>query len=66
MDRNQVLARVAKYLIEGIAVAIVAIVCDASTETAIIIATTAAAVFAVLDVVFPAVCVRPKKQEGSG
>ena len=57
MQVSEVQVRAAKYLFEGIAVAVVALLLGGLTLTqTVVLASTASAAFAVLDVLMPAVC----------
>ena len=59
-DRKLAITRVIKYLIEGIAVALVALMWLPARE-AIVVAASAAAAFAVLDILLPSVSILRRK-----
>lgn len=64
--RRDVLVRVVKYVFEGLAVAVVALLLGGLTSGQIVaVSTTAAAAFAVLDLLLPAVCVSASSAHGS-
>jgi ABC-type Co2+ transport system permease subunit len=68
-DVNELIKRAIKYLIEGLAVAVVALLIPKkalNVEEIVIIALTAAAVFSILDVFIPAAGVTSRQGLGFG
>jgi ABC-type Co2+ transport system permease subunit len=67
-DFNELVKRAIKYLIEGLAVAVVALLIPKkplNVEEIVIIALTAAAVFSILDVFIPAAGVTSRQSVGA-
>jgi len=68
-DFNELVKRAIKYLIEGLAVAVVALLIPKkalNVEEIVIIALTAAAVFSILDVFIPAAGATSRQAIGAG
>lgn len=63
VDRRLAVTRVVKYLLEGIAVALVALMWLPAGE-AVVVAAAAAAAFAVLDILLPSVTVERRRKSG--
>jgi len=68
-DTNEIFTRVVKYLLEGLAVGIVAYALPSkslSFEEILLLALTAAAIFAILDLLAPAIGVGARQGVGMG
>ena len=64
-DRGLAVRRVIKYLLEGLAVALVALSWLPARD-ALVLAAAAAAAFAILDVLLPSVCIQRENQARLG